>query len=256
MKLKDVLFVIAIIVILYYSSGLLKSGSIEGFEGCNKKGPVFMSAHRTAAFLKADMDTYVSTMTPWDLYARQSSDVGEYIDTIFASATEFTPEQQDRFTKAAASADAFFLNNGHAVVASIPWVFAITKGKTYEDGLSHTRTNIIFVSDEIDETPDKLARTLVHEKLHLYQRANPEKMAHLLERMGYKRWKLRVYDLRIRANPDLDPWIYTDPLDNDKPMACYYSSDKPTSISDVTSSAVKEHPYERMAYEIAKRYNS
>ena len=255
MKLKDVLFVIAIIGILFYSRELLKSGSIEGFETCKKNDPVFMSAGQTAAFLTTDRDTYVSTMTPWDLYARQASDVRAYIDTISSSATNFTPEQQSRFADAAALADAFFLKNGHAVVASIPWIFAMTKGKIYEDGLSHTRTNIIFVSDEIDETPDTLVRTLVHEKLHLYQRANPEKMAHLLERMGYKRWKLRVYDLRIRANPDLDPWIYTDPLDNDKPMACYYSSDKPTSISDVTSSAVKEHPYERMAYEIAKRYH-
>lgn len=261
MKLKDVLFILAIIGIMYYATTVLTQGSngstMEGFndsQSCDgKAAPVFMTAQQTATFLSRDQDTYVSTMTPWDLYARKASDVGEYIDTIAASATDFTPEQQKRFLKAAATADAFFMKNGHAVIASMPWILAMTKGTTYEDGLSHTRTNIVLVSDGIDETPASLAQTMVHEKVHLYQRANPEKMAHLLERMGYKRWKLRVGELRIRANPDLDPWIYTDPQDGDKPMACYYSSDKPTSIRDVTSTPAKEHPYERMAYELAKK---
>ena len=253
MKFKDALFIIAIIGILFYAREVLKKNAIEGFQtsSCKSTAPVFMTTAQTAMFLRKDQDTYISTLTPWDLYARKASNVQDYIDDITASATDFTAEQQARFVKAAAAADAYFLKKGHAGIAAMPWIIAMTKDRAYEDGLSHTRTNIIFVSDEIDETPNRLAQTLVHEKVHLYQRANPEKMAHLLERMGYKRWKLRVGELRIRANPDVDPWIYTDTVD-DKPMACYYSSDKPTGITDVTSTAMKEHPYEHMAYEIAK----
>ena len=44
----------------------------------------------------------------------------------------------------------------------------------YENGLPHTRSNIIFLSDKMipeTETPDFI-NTLIHEKIHVYQRQN------------------------------------------------------------------------------------
>jgi len=68
------------------------------------------------------------------------------------------------------------------IVAGIKWVFANTYAnyskdviKEYEQGLPHTRENIILLSknvlkyDELD-----LTSTLIHEKIHIYQRYNPE----------------------------------------------------------------------------------
>lgn len=260
---KDVIFVIGILAVLLYANSVLAENgamhiSTEGFVGarsCAAKAAVFMSAAETSRFLKSDPDTYVRTMTPWDLYARKMKNIEDYLTRASAAATDFEPAQKERFSKATADADAFFRKQGSESIANIPWVFAMTQGDAYEDGMPHTRTNVIFVSSMLDETHERLVQTLVHEKLHVYQRANPEKMAIMLQTAGYTRWKYRVGEPRIRSNPDVDPWIYIDPKTN-KPMACYYSSDKPSNISDITSNPESEHPFERMAYEIAKKIYS
>lgn len=218
----------------------------------------FLSKEETGAFLRNDPDAYVKNMSPLDLYARRVGNTEAYIDRAEASSTDFTREQQVRYSRAALDADAFFRSTkieglDSQEIARIPWVLALTTGSDYEDGLPHTRANIIFVSTNLDETPEGLVRTLVHEKLHLYQRLHPERMALLLETQGYRRWKQRLGEPRIRANPDVDPWIYIDPVSG-APMAAYYSTDTPVSITDVVlNDPAFEHPYEKIAYEVAKR---
>ena len=114
-------------------------------------------------------------------------------------------------------------------IASIPWVFALTKENEYEDGLPHTRTNIIFLSTNVDQTPLKLVSILIHEKIHIYQRLYPEETMNFLAVHGYYRWKQRFGVPRIRSNPDLDPWIYFNPVSK-QPMIAYYTSDTPNNI--------------------------
>lgn len=131
----------------------------------------------------------------------------------------------------------------------LPWVFAKTTGSAYEDGLPHTRApNIIFLSARTLASRDKaLAKTLLHEKIHVYQRAYPDKAATAIAGAGYaKTGRLRRDVPLIRANPDLDEWIYADPSGRD--MALVYSREAPHSIGDVTGGS-GEHPYEVMAYE-------
>lgn len=218
----------------------------------------YLDKQETAAFLGSDPDNYVKTLTPLDLYARKVGDGNQYISRIAAAARDFDAAQKVRYTQAALQADRFFKRTklcgiDSNTIVSIPWVFAMTDGTAYEDGLPHTRTNIIFVSTELDETPDSLLRTLVHEKVHLYQRMNPERMMTYLESRGYNRWKQRMGEPRVRANPDVDPWIYIDPLSRE-PMVATYATDKPLNITDVImEQPAFEHPYEKMAYEAAKR---
>lgn len=221
----------------------------------------FMKKEETAQFLKADPDSYVKNLSPLDLHARKVGNEQMYMRVAGESADDFTREQMIRYTAAAKAADAFFRKTKiHGLdmveIANIPWVLAITSGNKYEDGLPHTRANIIFVSNEIDETPNTLTRTLVHEKMHIYQRLYPEMMTQYLESKGYKRWKQRMGEPSLRANPDVDPWIYIDPVTKE-PMAAYYATDKPVSITDVMlEDAAFEHPYEKIAYEIAQRINT
>jgi hypothetical protein len=139
---------------------------------------------------------------------------------------------------------------------SIPWIFASTEGSTYEDGLPHTRLNVIFLSSNalsrLTMNERELIRTLIHEKIHIQQRLHPIETLALLKERGYIQWKERAGVPRIRANPDLDNWIYIDPTTK-KRMVAYYTSDTPSSISDITLSSVNyEHPYEAIAYEISE----
>ena len=222
-------------------------------------GVKYMTAAETAAFLVEDPDGYVKNMSPTDLYARKVSSAEKYVHRARDSAIDFTPEQKLRFNEACANADAFFAKMGSCPLSveklvRIPWVLAMTEGETYENGLPHTRANIIFLSSYINEQPQQLVRTMMHEKIHIYQRMYPEEMTQLLEKMGFQRWKMRMGIPRIRANPDVDPWVYLN-RDQSAPMMALYTSDQPVSISDVfLEDAAFEHPYEFLAYEIASKY--
>ena len=67
--------------------------------------------------------------------------------------------------------------------------------------------------------------------------------------------KKRNINDNIRANPDLDNWIYKD--DNENIYSAIYK-DNPSTIEDIEYFPVNnqsyEHPYEKMAIEIENNY--
>ena len=252
---KNVLFLLGLIGLLYYSWNLLEmnEGFVQGSCKTPDKHVIFMDAQATSVFLLKDPDSYVDNMTPTDLFARGAKTADNYKEKAAKSAATFSEAMKAQYVAAAEDADKHLLRLGHEIIESMQWTFALTKGAAaYEEGLPHTRTHVIFVSTDLDTTHEALVRTLVHEKLHLFQRAYPEKIAHLLDSAGYTRWKYRVGEPRVRANPDLDPWIYIDP-DTKKPMIAKYTSDQPKSIGYIDVSPQDEHPFERMAYELVQK---
>jgi hypothetical protein len=257
---KDLFAVIVIFVIIYFTVKYLSKdeGFIMPWE--TSYNVTFLSLKQTHEFLHSDPDNYSMSLSPLDLYARKASIEFDYRRRSSAAAKDFTDDQKQRYSAAAARADKFFATlqidrlDCYKFV-HIPWVFALTRDKEYEDGLPHTRANIIFVSDSVDESPERLTRTLIHEKVHIYQRMYTEAIAQYLHYNNYIIWKQRMGVPRIRANPDLDPYIYMDPKTK-APMLCLYASDKPESITDVEHKFVDyEHPFEEMAYKIDKLYN-
>ena len=157
-------------------------------------------------------------------------------------------------------------------IAGIKWVFANTYAnhfndtiKEYEEGLPHTRENIIFVSKNVLKYDElNLTNTLIHEKIHIYQRYNSVLFENIIKDMGLieidkKAYKSAKY---IRSNPDTNSKIYYAP-DNTKKgiatdanvMVCLYRNNNPNSINDVIHKNYStEHPYEKIAYEIAENY--
>jgi hypothetical protein len=256
----DFFAAVCIFVIIYFAVAYLSKteGFIMPWE--LQHNVTFMTKSDTHEFLLSDPDSYSMALSPLDLYARKASIEFDYRRRSAASAKDFSEDQKLRYMAATARADKFFAK---LVIdrldcwklVHIPWIFALTHGKDYEDGLPHTRTNTIFVSDIMDESPDVLTRTLIHEKIHIYQRMYPESLAQYLQYNGYVNWKQRRGVPRIRANPDLDPYIYMHPK-TQAPMMCLYSSDKPESINDIEHAHgnTYEHPFEEMAYTIDKMY--
>lgn len=177
----------------------------------------FMSPEDTNAFIKNDADGYASGLTDLDLIARQSANAKNYKDHAAQAAAKLNLAQQDVVIQAALRADAFYMScvqkpiNGR-IVAAIPWVFAFTSGTSYEGGLPHTRANIIFLSTDILSTSkEDLAGTLVHEKIHIYQRQNPEAMSDWMGNQFYEPFskvKERPSSSEVRSNPDMNEWFY------------------------------------------------
>lgn len=267
MWIYDIILLVVIIISMYYAQQyLVKEGFIMPWD--TSKLVKFMTADETRNFLASDADGYFSTFSTWDLIARKAIHDMSYRKRSASAAVDFNAYQKALIMDSVVDADTFLIqlasSNGSACnskfaasidfekVAEIPWVVALTNGTKYEDGLPHTRANIIFLSTSVFYQPDRITRILVHEKIHLYQRMYPEHMMQILNNNGYTRWKNRTGVPRIRANPDVDPYIYIDST-TESPMLAVYSSDKPSSINDIVIEHTgHEHPYEKMAYEIDK----
>ena len=230
---------------------------------------MFMTAQETRSFLLRDADRYVASMTSADLRARKQTTHVEYKQKTADAARDFTTDEKARLRDHIRQCDDFFRilkpdnPTGQPIdgitMVQIPWVFAKTEGRVLEEGLPHTRENIILLdAHTLQEPPLVLATTLVHEKIHVYQRIYRSLFQQWCRQQGYIRFKPRNTESLIRANPDVDPWIYLGPsvsaLQKEPvPMMVRYSSDNPTGIRDVESSAhvLTEHPNEEVAYTMA-----
>ena len=242
----------------------------------------FMTSNETARFFAEDKDRYVYNMSALDLHARNVKTSAEYINRIEDIAISFTEDEKDILRRCTKDADIYLRNevfseleygkhlNG-GVIADIKWIFANTYTKyeldvikEYEQGLPHTRDNIILLSKNVLKYDAlNLTNTLIHEKIHIYQRYNPVIFDTIIKEMGLKELDKSVFQQAkyIRSNPDTNNKIYYYPeeggaYDIDKVMVCLYRNDKPNSINDVIQKDyAAEHPYEKIAYEIGENFN-
>lgn len=227
------------------------------FNNYKNNNIIFLENNETSEFLIKDIDNYVKNLNDIDLYARKVKTKEEYIKIISNNTLNFNENQKDKLIKCTAISDEFFLNyenyyiNGSELV-KIKWIFGLV-GNNYEEGMPHTRNDIIFISNNIINNEEEiLIRILIHEKIHIYQRYY--NMDEIIKKMGYKFSRKKYNIPLIRSNPDLNDNIYKD--HNNEELIALYNSDKPSSINDVKiSNFSSEHPYEKMAYEISMEYN-
>ena len=273
------LFIIVIAIISYYiySNNMIYSipndvkNITEKYE--NIENIHFMTYKETADFFTKDTDMYVRNMSDLDLHARKVKTYIEYINNIEDTAISFTDEEKDLLIKCAKNADIYlrketfkeldyakYINGNN--IADIKWIFANTYTNRYnnilkenEEGLPHTRENIIFLSKNVLKYDElALTNTLIHEKIHIYQRYNSSIFDKIINEMGLKELDIKTYKYAkyIRSNPDTNNKIY---YNGDNIMVCLYRNDKPNSINDVVhNNYATEHPYEKIAYEIAENF--
>lgn len=273
----------ALLYLAYYAYPTSSLSITEKYENKDGGHIKFMTFKETADFLRNDSDGYVRNMSVLDLHARHAKTYIDYLNNIEDTAITFTAEEKELLGKCADKADNYFKMeqfkeleyanhiNGNDI-AGIKWVFANTYAnhfndtiKEYEEGLPHTRENIIFVSKNVLKYDElNLTNTLIHEKIHIYQRYNSVLFENIIKDMGLieidkKTYKSAKY---IRSNPDTNSKIYYAP-DNTKKgiamdanvMVCLYRNNNPNSINDVIHKNYStEHPYEKIAYEIAENY--
>jgi hypothetical protein len=254
MKYRDALVVVVALVAI-----LALAYSIEPFASASTVFVDYLSATQTAAFILADVDTYIASLSIPDLYARGATSHSEYRTRAAKASVDFTEAQKTRIDDATDRADAFFATSSSNdyiepnLMRKIRWRFAMTNDtNVYEGGFPHTRADLIFVTPALIDSKD-LIKTLVHEKVHVYQRKHGAEFQAVLKKKKYVRLGLRSTVPLIRANPDLDKYVYEDPAG--EVMAISYASSKPKSIMDIdvaTNDTKREHPYETIAYAIGE----
>lgn len=221
-------------------------------------------------FLINDNDDYCKNMTIQDIRARHCTDYKEYIKKVVKEHNESNKELNIKdyiiLLLACIRVDLFFSNLDHKLIPKdnyihkILWKLAFIKSNSYEDKYPHTRQDIIFIHIDILKSINNSKKyydfvaLLIHEKIHIYQRYNNIKIDNLLSNLNIERKYPRMYFRLIRANPDLNNWIYID--ENKKLMMSIYNSGYPKSINDITTKTEYEHPYEMISYVIENKYRN
>ena len=137
--------------------------------------------------------------------------------------------------------------------AKLKWNIGIITGVKYEGGLPHTRKDIIIIP--VDILNSNLYKTLIHEKIHVYQKKYIDDISLYLNENGYTKYKEKKHFDNIRSNPDLDDYIYKNK--NGQIMITIYKNTSPNSIQDTLTMPINnstyEHPLEFMAYNLTNK---
>ena len=215
----------------------------------------YLSKEDTFNFLSRDSDNYIHNFNQSDLIARKSSSIEDYIITISNSAISFTDKEKKYLDKISLIANNNIIKNNNfpfsQKLANIKFIFAKTNNHIYENGFPHTRENIIFLATQFFNNPEsKAIKTLIHEKVHLFQRFYPNDTHNYLEQLGYQyQYELSAAQKQLtRSNPDINNSVWLDPNGNE--MLPFFKNKNPKSIMDLIVSENDQHPYEAMAYSI------
>jgi hypothetical protein len=189
----------------------------------------FLTRTQTQNFLEADPDGFIARLGPYDLKARRARSNKEYKDFAVGSAGYWTPEEKDQLWRQAQLAQEFLETT---IYSGLTWKFAKA---AYEDGLPHTRQDVIFLAGVVP------ARTLVHEIVHVNQKIRGPRIP-----VGYT--LTDKYIENLRANPDTDGRVWY----KDGVPAGSFFGPNPRSISDVLEYV--RHPFEAEAYALEERF--
>ena len=219
---------------------------------------IFLDKNDLYNILSNDKDNYYKSFYPIDFYVRKIKNIEEYLNYIKKSISSPNNIEKNKITKCINNANKKlkYINkswfNGEKCI-KLQWKIGMVTGKLYENGLPHTRDDIIIISKEDINlyTEKKLTKTLIHEKIHIYQKMYPNDINIYLNINNLKKYKKKTENDNIRANPDLDSWIYID--NNNNVYKAVYNKN-PQSVEDIEyfpyNSQSSEHPFEKMAIEI------
>lgn len=191
---------------------------------------------------------------------RNAENWEDYMYLIRNSFSDFTKKQKEKLIRCSSRADRKLLlirlKGFDGLKASkMPWYFGLSNSLNYEEGLPHTVGNAIILYEKIvDNYNDKnLINTLIHEKVHIYQKMYPEDVAIYLRENGFEKVKRVEESDDIRVNPDIsmDNYIYFNRNQN-RYYAGIKNRDKINSSQNTMEEILYEHPFENMAIIIEK----
>jgi hypothetical protein len=246
-------FIIFIIIFYVYSYELFPNNNI-----------LILDKNELIDIIIKDKDNYYQRFNFFDLKVRNVKSINEYKEKILSSPINITNNEKEIIKKTINkiinifenySYDNFFIGEK---ANQIKWIIGIIDGKNYEEGLPHTRDNIIIIPKSLINK-NNLIKVLIHEKIHIYQKHFKDNLKIYINK-NFKKAIPSSQIINNRANPDIDTDLYYDK--NNNLLYCKYNNN-PTSIMDVNyfpiNNPSSEHPYELIAYnienDISSKYN-
>ncbi len=251
------ILIIFILILLIRENSYIKIELIT-----NNNLGYLMNKDELYSFLINDYDNYYKNFSSKDLKARKINNIEEYYSKIKESCIDIDYKQSLILNKCIKNANEKLIKYScigfdGIKCANIVWTIGLIKDNLYEEGFPHTRKNLIVIPLYSLKNPSQLTNTLIHEKIHVYQKMFPEDINEYLVNNGFTKYKLRNNFNNTRSNPDMDEWIYKNKNDEIM-MAEYYEN--PKSIMDVNiipnNNSKYEHPFEYMAYDITNDINN
>lgn len=197
-------------------------------------------------------DAFFDRLTSFDLVARQSHSTAHYKKKYSSSIIDFNPEEKVQLEDFVNKAD--IMTKRYKKVQQIPWKF-VKLSPGIEQDYPHTLQKYImlpynFISNTSIPLKEKV-KTLIHEKIHVFQRTYPTETRLLIRQYwGFRPVCISPQQLaQKRTNPDTDENIYER---NSKTCLQEYKTDKPNGLHDshLNRDCIEsyEHPFEQMAY--------
>lgn len=202
---------------------------------------IFISPHFIADIIRDNK--YILNMSDQNLKFRNISD--KIIYNILLNNKFYNPSDYEKILIKfnIYKANAFFKNIKYpwfdgSKLNNLPWNIACAN-EDYEFGFPHTMKDIIILNKTAVNS-NHLYKTLVHERIHIYQRLYPNDIELFLKTYNFiKISKLSDDD---RMNPDTNEFKYS------KDNIIYECKIKNNKIKCTGDNYTFEHPYEYMAY--------
>ena len=236
------------------------------FTGNGENNVNFLTKEETQELLNKDADHYYERFQKDDLLVRGVKSKEDYLEKIANSACDGDVEVEEKITDCIGKLQKRMAQLKNETIegisiekmATLPWKIGFTCDKNYENGLPHTRGDVILLNnrDVQTRTISEVCRLLLHEQTHVYQ-----KQISMATYLGENYENINISESerkRIPANPDTDLNVYKDKKDGTVYMGQY--EEKPKHFRDIRFSggdgkdSQYEHPYEKIAYAIEKIY--
>jgi len=223
----------------------------------------FLTETETQTVLNNDADHYYDTFQKEDLKVRHVKSKQDYLGKISKSSCDGNIEIEEKITYCVEKLHTYMKQyTGQTIegvtiddLMKLPWKIGFICDKVYENGLPHTRGDVIILSNlHIQSlTIPEVCRLLLHEQTHVFQ-----KKYGMTDYLKTHYDTVTVHDKekkRIPANPDTDGLVYKDKSNGTVFQGQYNKT--PKFFRDITftnGDHTMEHPFEYMAYQLEKLF--
>jgi len=274
-KIPLIFLVLFILLVVFIIILLIEKKDEEKYEDINEDNEdikdnhvsflIFLTRRELWKKIKENTDFY-NRLHSADLIARKTDNVQNYVVKIEKNVSEYNRDEKEKIKRCVLLANKklkkvktnWFTQQDSENIVKLPWIFGCVEGKEYEDGLPHTVKDTIIVPKEFIQRlgDNELSSLFIHEKIHIYQKHNKDIIDRYNSQNRVKKLRQRHKEDLIRANPDIDDWVYE--KESGEKYGAFYRSNTPQSIRDVymgiagkaSGNQKNEHPFEEMAIKI------